>query len=87
VAPAGKLVEVVRGQDLVLRAKFEELQGLLVGLALENVEIFNYELIFLGPTDTQAGLVFVKIARFLGQCESAHAAWIEQVEDLLVVYL
>ena len=85
-----ELVQVVAGEHLVLRAEFEKFKCLLVGLALEHIQIFNNKLILFSPAYAQALRVILCIQvsmRLSQRCQATDTAWIEQVEDLLVVDL
>jgi len=89
VAPAGEFIQVMRSQDLVLGSKFEELEGLLRRLALEDVEVLDDELVLLGPSYSQPLLIFVE-GRVLCPSESSeptYAAWVQKIEYFLVVDL
>lgn len=78
----------MRGKHFVLRSEFEELDGLLAALALEDVEVFDHKLVLLGPSDPQATHLFVETPlRLPESCEGPDTAWIQQVEHLLVVDL
>ena len=50
----------MRCQDLVCGHRLEKLDRLVLALALEHVQIFNYKLVFFGPPDPKASHVLFK---------------------------
>ena len=88
MAPAGEFIQVMSSQDLVLGSKFEELQGLLRRLALEDVEVLDNELVLLGPSYSQPLLIFVEgRLRLSESSEPTDAARVQKIEYFLVVDL
>ena len=89
MAPAGEFIQVMSSQDLVLGSKFEELQGLLRRLALEDVEVLDNELVLLGPSYSQPLLIFVEGSRLRlsESSEPTDAARVQKIEYFLVVDL
>ena len=58
----------MRSQNLILGAKLEQLQCLLRRLALEHVQVFNHELVFLRPPYPKSLHIFVEVALFPQTC-------------------
>lgn len=77
VAARGGVIQIVRGDDLVLHAFVEILDGVVGVIAFEDEQIFDGELLGLAPADPQALLLAVPLDL---RC-------VQQVEDFLVIDL
>ena len=60
MAAARELVQLVRCENFVLGAEFEELEGFFSTLTLKHIQILNYKLILLSPSDPQTLRIVVE---------------------------
>jgi len=74
-------------EDLVLRSEFKQLQGFLGGLAFEDVEVLDHELVLFRPSDTEALSLLVSLIGFPELGKPTHTGWIQQVKNFLIVNL
>ena len=87
--PTRHIVQVVRGQDSVLRPHLEEFEGIFCCFAFKHEEVLDDELVLLRPSNAQALLLFCYGLRIGALFASHHrqGALVEEVKDLLIVDL
>ena len=68
----------MRRQYFILGPKLKKFKRFFKAAALKNVQVFNDELIFFGPPDSEASLLLVElpIASFPQCGKAAYTAWI-----------